>query len=268
VDFAECVANDMREFLENEINPGYIRIKQKSPGNIASFSVLMTGPKQTPYEHGLFVFDMELPPSYPTVPPKLTLQTLPPSGAFISYHFANDWTVLHPRYQNWSPENSKSRRWGWSRFVSLLDFLREIREDVFATEPILESESCRFQDKEKIFRSATKLTMSAMSKNAEIVVTTLDMLIDMSKNASEDEFWAAEILTHYEMVKPLLKTKLEYWLTTPCGVYGDLSMTPKFQLLPISIGFMRSIARRIGLLADTDEVPSDEVPSDDSSDEE
>jgi ubiquitin-conjugating enzyme E2 O len=33
------------------------------------FSVLIKGPKATPYEGGLFLFDLQLPPAYPQVPP-------------------------------------------------------------------------------------------------------------------------------------------------------------------------------------------------------
>ena len=35
------------------------------------FSVMICGPKKTPYEDGLFFFDAYLPRHYPTVPPKL-----------------------------------------------------------------------------------------------------------------------------------------------------------------------------------------------------
>ena len=31
--------------------------------------VMITGPVDTPYEHGLFVFDVRLPPDYPASPP-------------------------------------------------------------------------------------------------------------------------------------------------------------------------------------------------------
>lgn len=34
VDFAECVANDLKEFQENQLNPHDIRIKQKMEGSI------------------------------------------------------------------------------------------------------------------------------------------------------------------------------------------------------------------------------------------
>lgn len=43
--------------------------------------------------------------------------------------------------------------------------------------------------------------MKAMSKNADIIVTTLDLLIAMKE--SQNEFWTSEISAHYEMVKPL-----------------------------------------------------------------
>jgi len=35
------------------------------------FSVLITGPSGTPYEDGLFVFDLQLPDNYPSFPPQV-----------------------------------------------------------------------------------------------------------------------------------------------------------------------------------------------------
>ena len=40
------------------------------------FSILIVGPEDTPYQQGLFLFDLRLPPSYPLEPPKV---------AFLSY---------------------------------------------------------------------------------------------------------------------------------------------------------------------------------------
>jgi ubiquitin-conjugating enzyme E2 O len=33
------------------------------------YSILIVGPAKTPYEDGLFLFDVQLPSSYPSVPP-------------------------------------------------------------------------------------------------------------------------------------------------------------------------------------------------------
>ncbi|KAJ1473671.1 ubiquitin-conjugating enzyme/RWD-like protein [Baffinella frigidus] len=35
----------------------------------------ITGPRETPYESGVFVFDLFCPPAYPAVPPKVTFLT-------------------------------------------------------------------------------------------------------------------------------------------------------------------------------------------------
>lgn len=36
---------------------------------------VVTGPQDTPYEGGLFVFDVYFPPGYPNVPPLMVLET-------------------------------------------------------------------------------------------------------------------------------------------------------------------------------------------------
>lgn len=37
--------------------------------------VIISGPQDTPYEGGLFVFDVFFPPGYPNVPPLMVLET-------------------------------------------------------------------------------------------------------------------------------------------------------------------------------------------------
>jgi ubiquitin-protein ligase len=45
------------------------------PNNILEYMFLITGPKDTPYENGCFLFKMSLPTDYPTSPPNVTFLT-------------------------------------------------------------------------------------------------------------------------------------------------------------------------------------------------
>ena len=43
--------------------------------NLSRLKVLISGTEDTPYEHGLFLFDIKLDPNYPNSPPKMTIKT-------------------------------------------------------------------------------------------------------------------------------------------------------------------------------------------------
>lgn len=43
--------------------------------NIGRLKVMISGTEDTPYEHGLYLFDIKLDPSYPNSPPKMTIKT-------------------------------------------------------------------------------------------------------------------------------------------------------------------------------------------------
>eukprot|EP01098_Paradermamoeba_levis_P017220 TRINITY_DN975_c0_g1_i3.p1 TRINITY_DN975_c0_g1~~TRINITY_DN975_c0_g1_i3.p1 ORF type:complete len:573 (-),score=205.37 TRINITY_DN975_c0_g1_i3:938-2656(-) len=45
------------------------------PENLSALRVLITGPPDTPYAYGCFIFDIFLPPNYPKVPPQVQLVT-------------------------------------------------------------------------------------------------------------------------------------------------------------------------------------------------
>ena len=51
------------------------------------FSVMITGPERTPYEDGVFFFDMQLPPDYPKVPMLHTLSIISLKVAFTLVRF-------------------------------------------------------------------------------------------------------------------------------------------------------------------------------------
>ena len=48
---------------------------QPNENNLHKWKATITGPPETPYEGGIFKFDIELPKNYPFSPPKVTLKT-------------------------------------------------------------------------------------------------------------------------------------------------------------------------------------------------
>ncbi|CEM23129.1 unnamed protein product [Vitrella brassicaformis CCMP3155] len=57
------------------LNPSSSIFVRFDESNISLWRALITGPEGTPYDSGGFVFDIYCPPSYPSMPPKVTLIT-------------------------------------------------------------------------------------------------------------------------------------------------------------------------------------------------
>lgn len=56
----------------NESSSVFVRVEET---NITLWRVMITGPSDTPYANGCFVFDVYFPEQYPNVPPKVNLKT-------------------------------------------------------------------------------------------------------------------------------------------------------------------------------------------------
>lgn len=56
----------------NECSSVFVRVDEE---NVTLWRTLITGPEDTPYSCGCFIFDFYFPPNYPSVPPQVTLKT-------------------------------------------------------------------------------------------------------------------------------------------------------------------------------------------------
>jgi ubiquitin-conjugating enzyme E2 N len=66
------ILKETQELLETP-PPGISAYPQES--NVRHFEVTIAGPKDTPYEGGLFKLELYLPDEYPMMPPKIIFRT-------------------------------------------------------------------------------------------------------------------------------------------------------------------------------------------------
>ena len=66
------ILKETQELLETP-PPGISACPQES--NVRHFEVTIAGPKDTPYEGGLFRLELYLPDEYPMMPPKIIFRT-------------------------------------------------------------------------------------------------------------------------------------------------------------------------------------------------
>jgi baculoviral IAP repeat-containing protein 6 len=63
------VAGIERLIVVSECSSIFVRVDDD---NSFLWRALITGPEETPYSGGAFIFDMFFPPNYPTMPPKVS----------------------------------------------------------------------------------------------------------------------------------------------------------------------------------------------------
>lgn len=56
----------------NECSSVFVRADEN---NVTLWRAVITGPEDTPYSAGCFVFDLYFPPNYPSVPPQVQFKT-------------------------------------------------------------------------------------------------------------------------------------------------------------------------------------------------
>lgn len=66
--------------------------------DMRSFSILMKGPPNGPYEEGVFKFDVIVPEEYPMVPPKVTCAT-----TIYHQNITNSYVCVETLQSGWSP---------------------------------------------------------------------------------------------------------------------------------------------------------------------
>ena len=68
------VIKDIKNFQTSNLNESGIYC-HFDEGDFTQVKVLIIGPKDTPYQHGLYLFNLDFPPSYPFEPPKVKFVT-------------------------------------------------------------------------------------------------------------------------------------------------------------------------------------------------
>jgi len=174
------------------------------------FSAMIQGPENTPYEGGLFFFDIKLPSDYPQSPPKFF---------YHSYNDPNEICRINPNLYSqgcvclsildtfdagprWDPRNS-----------SLLQVLVSIQGLILVKEPFW-NEPNRIVKKEEN-RGLEVLGIHFYTKrsektNREVLMLVFKSLINILDNPSAH--FRTEIHQHFESIFDKITQKLSLWM--------------------------------------------------------
>ena len=100
--------------------------------NLRHIKALIIGPKDTPYEHGCYIFDIYIPSEYPTTPPKVNLQTTGNGTVRFNPNLYNCGKVCLSLLGTWSGNGGEK----WNKDTStLLQVLVSIQSLILVENP-------------------------------------------------------------------------------------------------------------------------------------
>ncbi|KAG8188229.1 hypothetical protein JTE90_021250 [Oedothorax gibbosus] len=214
------------------------------------YSVLIAGPRRTPYEDGLFFFDFQLPPDYPRSPPlchyvSYCSDRLNPNlyeGGKVCVSLLGTWGGKGT--EMWNPDTS-----------NLLQVIVSIQGLILVSEPYYNEAGYERQ-------KGTQLGMENSRMYNEMVV--LKLVQSMSKLlVSRPEVFHKEIAEHFQTQASKLIERLERWLeisetwntahpTSPTSptTFKQMHTTaapvlPEFPLIPASKGFCLTLRKSL-----------------------
>ncbi|RWS10292.1 Ubiquitin-conjugating enzyme E2 O-like protein, partial [Dinothrombium tinctorium] len=213
------------------------------------FSVMIKGPKSTPYEDGIFLFDIQLPANYPNVPP-------------VAHYLSFCSDRLNPNlYENGKVCVSLLGTWSgrgtevWTSTSNLLQLIVSIQGLILVSEPY-------YNEAGYLKQRGTVVGQENSRLYNEMVVVKL--VQSMSKLLlSPGEIFCEEIREHFKQNAKYFVSRLEKWLILSnnwnvhreefermvSNLYPENNL-PDFPLLPGSQGFCLSLERALSNFKD------------------
>lgn len=214
------------------------------------FSAMIHGPKNTPYEDGIFFFDFQLGSDYPS---------LPPSCHYISYcsdrlnpNLYEEGKVCVSLLGTWSGKGTET----WTPDSNLLQLLVSIQGLILVREPYFNEAG---YEKQKGTQQGEE---NSRMYNEMAVLKLVQSMTKLARNPPEP--FAKEIMEHWKDSSKRLITRLRKWkqisldhlqgTTTPVTptTPGNLSLTnagsgdlPDFPLVPASKGFCLTLDKAL-----------------------
>merc|ERR1712142_1102479 len=231
--FVKHVRKEIK-LLQSSLPPG-ITVKGYED-RMDLFSAMIHGPKNTPYEDGIFFFDFQLGSEYPI---------LPPSCHYISYctdrlnpNLYEEGKVCVSLLGTWSGKGTET----WTPDSNLLQLLVSIQGLILVREPYFNEAG---YEKQKGTQQG-----SENSRNYN-EMAVLKLVQSMSRLLSNPpQLFVSEIRDYCIAHSPSLIRRLEKWLslsTTPStsASVATESALPDFPLLPASRGFCLSLEKAL-----------------------
>ena len=159
---------------------------------------LITGPEDTPYSGGCFVFDFYFPSSYPGVPPQVTLKTTGGGRVRFNPNLYNNGKVCLSLLGTW--EGGKGE--GWNHLVSTaIQVLLSIQSLILVPQPFYNEPGHERQGSEAASREYNRVIEAATIKWA---------MIDLLQHPPPELKEVIEM--HFKLRKQFILDQTEKWI--------------------------------------------------------
>ncbi|CAH0701349.1 unnamed protein product [Spodoptera exigua] len=223
--FYSAVKREIK-LLKSDLPPGvWVRGYED---RIDLLSVMIAGPTKTPYEGGLFVFDVQLGGEYPRAPPLCHYHSYCTDR--LNPNLYEDGKVCVSLLGTWSGRGVEV----WGKDSSLLQVIVSLQGLILNAEPYFNEAG---YEKQKGTQQGKE---NSRMYNEMVLLKLVQSMTKMLMNPPEP--FRAEILTHMRSAAGPLCTRLEGLVRLSGGAEGgapaaEPSEAPEFPLVPASRGF-------------------------------
>jgi baculoviral IAP repeat-containing protein 6 len=218
----------------------FMRVQE---GNMSLAQILVVAPTDTPYSRGCFLFDVYFPPSYPSTPPLVNLQTTGNNTVRFNPNLYNSGKVCLSLLGTWS--GSKEEQWN-PKSSTFLQVCVSLQSLIFVSEPYFNEPGY-----EKDMGSKKGKDLSDAYNSNIRAATVRWAMIDMLRNPPQGFEYV--VLTHFFLHKDTILKQVEGWCTDGVSKGAHLASLKAL------------VSELKGLLAKLEQPAK---PSDDSDDEE
>ena len=193
------------------------------------FSCLIVGAEDTPYEQGLFLFDIKLPMHYPVDPPEVLYLSY--ASGKLNPNLYEDGKICLSLLGTWNGKGTEV----WSKdSSSLLQVFVSLQALILNKTPYFNEAGYEKQ------RSLLTGQENAKMYNEMVVLRLVETCTAMIN--SPYETFEQEILEHFGFVGQKLIGRLQLW----CDTQDSSTIpSPSFPLFPLSTGFRNSLDREL-----------------------
>jgi len=203
------------------------------------FSAMIEGPKNTPYEDGLFFFDFQLGPEYPSVPP--TCNYISYCSDKLNPNLYEDGKVCVSLLGTWNGKGTET----WTPDSNLLQLLVSIQGLILVREPYYNEAG---YDRQRGTREGAE---NSRNYNEMAVLKLVQSMTRLVRNPPI--LFAEQIKTYCDTHAPCMIERLERWIKVSLDYASAQNKSeldtrlqlPDFPLLPASKGFCLSLQKAI-----------------------
>lgn len=184
-----------------------------SKTNINFVSFIISGPKDTPYENGLFEFHAYFPDTYPKVVPKVLLKTTGNGSVRFNPNLYNCGKVCLSLLGTWSGDQGESWNPEVSTFLQVLISIQSLIlvENPYFNEPGWERQMHTEAGKERSFKY-----------NDNIRLQTIRVaMVDMIKNPPQS--YETFVKEHFIQKKEEIYNTIEKWISESKSYKNDMT---------------------------------------------